>query len=243
MVTYEKIRLSLKTLANDKLSFLCRTTLKLVSPLLADFNDDNRLKTAILKLDSDITNFEAYEQQVKKSTTEVKLSDLDKQRDRDAMDFKTYLRLQLRHRQANRRQAAETLYGLISSFGDLVRLPHTEQSAQISQLIKQLESKEYRQMLSLVGATEYFANLKDSQDKFEAAYLKKIKVSDQVALPSRAEQRKIIEDDYNNIYAYLLSLEHFGQDSYHRPLLGAFNDARKAYMDQAKKKVGQAKKE
>lgn len=234
MTSYKKVKLGLRALSIENLSYLCRATIKLVQQQEDSFKADERLKKAFQKLEVDLRTFDQVEQTTAKGNS-VSLTTLDKQRDRDFSDLKTYLKLKSRHRQDRIKQAAEKLYLLLQPYADLSRRPQSEQTTLLLQLFQQLDNKENRSLATLIGATDYITALKESHEAFDTAYLKKIEGKSQKASPSRLDLRRALEDDYNNIYAYLLALEHFGQDSFHRPLLGSFNDVRQDFLDKQKK--------
>lgn len=234
MPIYKKVKLGTRALSSENVSYICRATLTLILQLEQALNADPRLKKGVQKLQTDLNRFDDIEK-ISKTADRSNLSELDKQRDRDLASYRTYLKLKCNSRHENIRQAAEKLYLLLQSYGDLARRSHSEQSTLLVQLFKQLDTRENRSLLTQIGATEYVADLKASHEAFETNAITKIKNTKQKTGPSRTELRRALEDDYNNIYAYLLSIEHFGQDNFHKPLLAAFNQVRKDVIAKQRK--------
>lgn len=235
MVTYDKVKLGLRPLSTENLSYLCRSTLQLIAQEEEALTADPGLAKAFKTFENHLDAFDDAKK-FQQQAPQIRLSDLDRIRDRDFNDFRLYVRLQSRHRLENRRKAAETLHLLLQPYAEALRKSHSEQTNRFRQLLKDLDSREYKALITQIGAADYVSNLKDSHQKFEAAALNQMETSSQKRAASRLELRRLLEDDYNNIYAYLLSLEHFGYASYHRPLLAAFNKVRRAFVDKHRKK-------
>lgn len=187
---------------------------------------------------------EAYQAIIETASSQPveRLKDLDRQRDLDFTDLRYSLRAQLRHRQANRQEAANSLYEIIESYKDILGKPQLEQSAGLKAFFKVMESKDNQAKLILVGCLDYYKHLKASQEKFDAAYLRRVEGRSQRQLVNKEEARKHLLQTYQTVYRYLLCLEFFGKRTAHQDLLGLFNDVRLALKEAHARKAGQVKK-
>ena len=242
MVTIKPTTVPYKELSWEEASYLMTATKKLLDKQGIDLDVDPRIKETLARIITAIPLVNATEDKTVAPAVKS-LSELDRERDMDVQDFKAYVKSQLRHRNPTRRLAAEFLNDLILSFGNLTRLSQSEQSAAIIQLLTKLEEKEVRAKVNAIGAGDFYTNIKESQEKFEAAYLKKLEGRSKPKELTKTDQRRQVIKTYKTLYRYLLCLEELGIDSYHKPILIAFNDVRQTILDKLNKKKASEKKE
>lgn len=220
---------------------MCSATLKLTAPLRFSAEQDPRIHKGLRDLDGAVNAYEAVMQAPVVSTV-TNLQELDKNRDRDYRDLRTYIDIQSRSRQATKQEAAKKLQERFTAYNKLHNLSHSEQSSQLSRLIKICEERDTRVLLNQIGASELVANLKDSQEKFEQAHLKKMEGKSQKTVNLKKQKLDEMLRIYKTIYRYLIALEEFGLDTYHRPVLAVFNDVRQTFLDKINKQGAKSKK-
>lgn len=236
MATYKKIVVYYNKLSSDDTAYLVSATLKLIAPLKFTAEQDPRIFKGLRDLD---TAVQAYDnlKQAKPVVTVTNLKELDKARDRDYRDLRDYIDIQSRSRQVAKQEAAKKLQTLFEPYKQLHRQTNSEQSSQLNRLIKLCDDREVRSLLNQIGASELVSNLKESQAQFEQAHLKKMEGKSQKTTNPKKEKLDNLLRLYKTIYRYLISLEEFGIDSYHRPILAAFNDVRQTFVDKQKRQT------
>lgn len=243
MARYDKISLYYRKLSQDDTYYMLTSTVKLVGSLKFSADQDPRLHKGWRDLAAAIANYETVSQaQPTVSSSGLSLKELDRNRDIDYRDLRSHIDIQSRSRQTAKQEAAKKLQERFTPYDKLHRLSHSEQSSQLSHLIKICEERETRTLLNQIGATELVANLKDSQEKFEQAHLKKMEGKSQKPINLKKQRLEEMLRIYKTIYRYLIALEEFGLDSYHRPVLAAFNDVRQTFADKLAKQTVKAKK-
>lgn len=241
MTTYKDVSLQTKHVSKEDLEYLVDASLALLASKQLSLEEDQSLKAAVDCLkEARATYGQSQEQDQPKDSQ--RLSDLDRQRDLDYADLKLYLKSQLRHRQPNRQEAAKQLFDLLEVYKEVLTKPQAEQSAGMKALLKQLEERDNRNRLTLVGAMDFYNQLKSSQERFDAAYLKRLEGRSQRPLVSKDEARRHLLKTYRMLYRYLICLEFFGKSTSHQALLAVFNDVRLTFNDTQARKHGHSKK-
>lgn len=241
MVNYTKIPLYYRKLSQDDSYYLVAATTRLLKETPISPEQDPRLHKGIEDLEKAIDSYDKVSQ-IKSATTQPRLTDLDKDRDRDFRDLRDYIQIQTRNRQSNKQAAAKKLQELFDPYRQLPKLSRSEQSSQLERLIKRCEEKDTRQLLRLIGAEDLLLNLKESHNIFEVNQLKKMEGKSQQATNLKRQSLENFLRIYKNIYRYLIALEEFDMDSYHRPALAIFNDVRLTFLEKQQKKARQEKK-
>lgn len=241
MVSYDKLPLYYRKLSQDDTYYLMTATVKLVGTLKFSAEQDPRIHKGLRELTTAIAAYETA-RQAKPSAPVSNLKELDKQRDRDYRDLRTYIDLQSRSRQTSKQEAAKKLQDRFSPYRNLPELSLSEQSSQLAHLLKLCEDRETKTLLTQIGASDLVANLKESQAAFEQAHLQQMTGKSQKAHPLKRQKLDDMLAIYKTIYRYLIALEAFGLDSYHRPVLAAFNDVRQTYLDKLAKQKAKTKK-
>lgn len=241
MTTYHDVPLNLRSLSREELEHLVASTRDLLSKRELNLDDHDWLRFALTQLEKRVQIYSQAHAQAK-LVVRSNLRDLDRQRDLDFSDFRLAIRSQLRHRQSNRQKAAQELYDLSQAYIEMRSKSHSEQSNLMWRFLKALEEKDNRSKLSLLGVMDYYVNLKESQEQFDKAYLKRIEGRSLRKTVTREQARTDLLQAYHQIYRYLLALEYFGKDKSHQEVLGVFNDVRLLIREKVARRTRQHKK-
>lgn len=133
------------------------------------------------------------------------------------------------------------MFELLLPYRESVTADLAEQTALIKTLLQKLDERDTKAKLNLLGGMDFFLSLKESQETFQLAYLRRIEEKGAFQKGRVKAQRQQLYADYKNIYQYLLCRYYFDAQTPLKAILATFNDVRLSYRDRLKRQDSLAK--
>lgn len=132
------------------------------------------------------------------------LLELDHERDKSYIGLRDYCGSYLHSNIPEKTAAGRLLSASFETVGNAIyNLGYAVESAKMNILILNLSTPEAQQALAVIGATEWFDQLKNSQERFERAYQNKIDVESTIDYPLVKDSRMQLSKYLTALFSYI----------------------------------------
>ncbi len=203
------IRISFTSLTTKALADLAKQTLVIAQDSKYTMTEGREL------LQNVVNQYEAYNLTYNKLAFSGKgksVAELDKQRDVIYSKIKAYLKGYIQVETLPNHAQAVSIYDYFKLYGlQLTSLTYAEESAQLTQLIADLNTSENLQKLEDLGIKNLFEQLKTAQTEFEKTFTEQIQSNAELRkLPSASESRALLQDALRSYYTFVSVMKPIG---------------------------------